>query len=94
MKKILFITHLPLHLRNNSRATSSIIKSGQKDTEASVHIPAVPIVVGALGTISQNLPKYLQNLEIKEENQGRVTRNLQKADVLGSLKIMKAFMKM
>ena len=54
----------------------------------------VPIVVGALGTISKNLPKYLQNLGIKEEDQERVTRKLQKAAVLGSVKIMKTFMKM
>ena len=54
----------------------------------------VPIVVGALGTISKNLPKYLQNLRIKEEDQGRVTRKLQKAALLDSVKIMKTFMKM
>ena len=54
----------------------------------------VPIVVGALGTISKTLPKYLQILGIKEENQGRVTRKLQKAAVLSSVKIMKTLMKM
>ena len=41
MKKIPFITHLPLHLQiikraGTERATSSIIESGQKDTEASI----------------------------------------------------------
>ena len=54
----------------------------------------VPIMVDVLGTISKNLPKYLQNLGIKEEDQGKVTRKLQKAAILGSVKIMKTFMKM
>ena len=34
-----FIYHaLPLHLTNNYACWDSIIKSGQKDTEASIHI--------------------------------------------------------
>ena len=42
MKRIPFITHLPLHLTIIKRAgtalaTSSIIKSGQKDTEVSIN---------------------------------------------------------
>ena len=53
----------------------------------------VPIVVSALGMISKNLPKYLQNLRIKEEDQERVTRKIQKAAILGSVKIVKTFMK-
>ena len=54
----------------------------------------VPIVVGDLETISKNVPKYIQNLGIKEEDQGRVARKLQEAAVLSSVKIMKTFMKM
>ena len=40
VKKILFTTHLQHHLTKRAgteRGTSSIIKSGQKDTEASIH---------------------------------------------------------
>ena len=54
----------------------------------------VPIVVGALGTISNKLPSYLKKLHIKDENLEKVTRKLQKAAILGSVKIMKTFMKM
>ena len=54
----------------------------------------VPIVVGALGTISKKLPSYLKKLHIKDENLEKVTRKLQKAAVLGAVKIMKTFMKM
>ena len=54
----------------------------------------VPIVVGALGTISKKLPSYLKKLHIKDENLEKVTRKLQKAAILGSVKIMKTFIKM
>ena len=54
----------------------------------------VPIVVGALGTISTKLPSYLKKLHIKYENLEKVTRKLQKVAVLGSVKIMKTFMKL
>ena len=54
----------------------------------------VPIMVGALGTISKKLPSYLKKLHIKDENLEKVTRKLQKAAVLCSVKITKTFMKM
>ena len=51
----------------------------------------VTIVVGALGTISKKLPSYLKKLHIKDENLEKVTRKLQKAAVLGSVKTFENF---
>ena len=54
----------------------------------------IPIVVGAMGTISKELPEHLSRLGIKEKDHAKVTRKLQKASIVGSVKIMKTFMKM
>ena len=54
----------------------------------------VPIVVGALGTVSKQLPQHLSRLGINEKNRAKVTRKLQKASIVGSVKIKKSVMKM
>ena len=54
----------------------------------------LPIVVSALGTISEQLPQHLSRLGINEKDHAKATRKLQKASIEGSVKIMKTFMKM
>ena len=90
----------PLDFNVNNRQVTKIDKYMLLVSELQQLHPAgysyqiVPIVVGPLGTISKKLPSYLEKLHIKDENLEKVTRKLQKAAVLGSVKIMKTFMKM
>ena len=52
----------------------------------------VPVIIGCLGTISKSLILNLKKLGLDKPKQ--VIKRLQKTALLGSLKIMKAFMKM
>ena len=54
----------------------------------------VPIVVGALETIPNNLLENLQSLSITGKRLKRTLRRLQKASLTGTLKTCKTFMKM
>ena len=52
----------------------------------------IPVIIGCLGAIPKSLVRNLKKLGFDEPKQ--VTRRLQKTALLGSLKIMKTFMKM
>ena len=54
----------------------------------------VPIVVGALGAIPNNLLENLRSLSITGKRLKRTLRRLQKASLTGTLKTCKTFMKM
>ena len=89
----------PLDFNVNNRQVTKIDKfmllvSELQQLHPGYSYQVVPIVVGALGTISKKLPSYLKKLHIKDENLEKVTRKLQKVAVLGSVKIMKTSMKM
>ena len=52
------------------------------------------VVVGDMGAIPKNLDSNLQKLNIREERLATVRQRLQKATIIGTIKIMKAVMKM
>ena len=52
----------------------------------------VPVIIGCLGAIPKSLILNLKKLGLDKPKQ--VTRRLQNTALLGSLKIMKTFMKM
>ena len=88
----------PLDFNVNNRQITKIDKymllvSELQQLHSGYSYQIVPIMVGALGTISKKLPSYLKKLHIKDENLGKVTRKLQTAAILASVKIMKTFMK-
>ena len=53
-----------------------------------------PIILGALGTVPNRLKEELLKLNIAEDQVGNVIKRLQKTAIIGSIKIMKTFMKM
>ena len=53
-----------------------------------------PIILGALGTVPNRLKEELLELNIAEDQVGNVIKRLQKTAIIGSIKIMKTFMKM
>ena len=54
----------------------------------------VPIILGALGTVQNWLKEELLKLNIAEDQVRNVIKRLQKTAIIGSIKIMKTFMKM
>ena len=52
----------------------------------------ISIVVGALGAVTKQLTTNLKRLNFKESRTKTITRKLQKASLLGSIKIVKTFM--
>ena len=89
----------PLNFNVNNRQITKIDKymllvSELQQLHPSYSYQIVPIVIGAMGTISKQLPQHLSRSGIKEKNHAKVTRKLQKASIVGSVKIMKTFMKM
>ena len=53
-----------------------------------------PIILGALGTVPNRLKEELLKLNIAEDQVRNVIKKLQKTAIIGSIKIMKTFMKM
>ena len=53
-----------------------------------------PIILGALGTVPNRLKEELLKLNIAEDQVRNVIKILQKMAIIGSIKIMKTFMKM
>ena len=53
-----------------------------------------PILLGALGTVPNWLKEELLKLNIAEHQVRNVIKRLQKTAIIGSIKIMKTFMKM
>ena len=53
----------------------------------------VPIVIGALGAVPQSLNMSLRKLNIEEKRIRPVTRRIQKASLIGSMKIVKTFLR-
>ena len=53
-----------------------------------------PIILGALGTVPNRLKEELLKLNIAEDQVRHVIKRLQKTAIIGSIKIMKTFMKM
>ena len=60
------------------------IKSEKRDSEAVEHKDVVPIVVGALGTVTNNLGKHLKTIGITA-----TVELLQKAALLGTARILR-----
>ena len=54
----------------------------------------IPIIIGALGAVPKKLKEHLLKLNIKENRIKTTTRKLQKAAILGSVRVMKTFMNM
>ena len=54
----------------------------------------IPVVVGALGTITKTLKDNLGKIGILEENIGETVENIQKLALLGTVKICKNYQKM
>ena len=54
----------------------------------------IPIIIGALGAVPKKLKEHLLKLNIKENRIKTTTKKLQKAAILGSVRIMKTFMNM
>ena len=54
----------------------------------------IPIIFGALGVVPKKLKEHLLKLNIKENRMKTTTRKLQKAAILGSVRVMKTFMNM
>ena len=54
----------------------------------------VPIILGALDTVPNRLKEELLKLNIAEDQVRNVIKRLQKMEIIGSIKIMKTFMKM
>ena len=52
------------------------------------------IILGALGTVPNRLKEELLKLNIAEDQVRNVIKRLQKTAIIGSIKIMKRFMKM
>ena len=53
-----------------------------------------PIILGALGTVPNRLKEELLKLNIAEDQVRNVIKRLQKTAIIGSIKIMKTFMKL
>ena len=53
-----------------------------------------PIILGALDTVPNRLKEELLKLNIAEDQVRNVIKRLQKTAIIGSIKIMKTFMKM
>ena len=53
-----------------------------------------PIILGALGTVPNRLKEELSKLNIAEDQVRNVIKRLKKTAIIGSIKIMKTFMKM
>ena len=54
----------------------------------------IPVIIGALGDVLKKLKEHLLKLNIKENRVKTTTRKLQKAAILGSVRVMKTFMNM
>ena len=54
----------------------------------------IPLIIGALGAVPKKLKEHLLKLNIKENRIKTTTRKLQKAAILGSVRVMKTFMNM
>ena len=53
----------------------------------------IPVIIGTLGAVPKKLKEHLK-LNIKENRIKTTTRKLQKAAILGSVRVMKTFMNM
>ena len=53
-----------------------------------------PIILGALDAVPKQLKEELKKLNIKDNQLKNVTKKLQKTALIGSIKVMKTFMKM
>ena len=54
----------------------------------------VPIIIGALGVIPKTLKSHLSELNFQPENINYIIKTCQKKALIGSLKVVKTFMKM
>ena len=52
-----------------------------------------PIILGALGTVPNQLKEELLKLNIAEDQVRNVIKRLKKTAIIGSIKIMKTFIK-
>ena len=57
-----------------------------------LHYQIIPFIIGALGIVRKKLKEHLLKLNIKENRIKTTTRKLQKAAILGSVRVMKTFM--
>ena len=54
----------------------------------------IPVIIEALGAVQKKLKEHLLKLNIKENRIKTTTRKLQKAAILGFVRVMKTFMSM
>ena len=54
----------------------------------------IPVIIGALGAVPKRLKEHLLKLYVKKNSIKTTTRKLQKAAILGSVRVMKTFLKM
>ena len=54
----------------------------------------IPVIIGSLGDVPKKLKEHLLKLNVKENRTKTTTRKLQNAAILGSVRMIKTFMKM
>ena len=54
----------------------------------------VPIVIGSLGIVTKDLGRNLMKIGVEKDRVSRVVKDIQKRTLIGSMKVVRTFMKM